>query len=148
MHWNLFSIHLLYSKPASVATAIEVICVITTEPEWIENLWSNTYYARNTLKQEHFDLGSIETPILPVFIGVDELTFRYAQKLLEKGVFVTAVVYPAVSKNKGILRFSIMSTLTRKDIDQAVDALVAGRYEINSMWKNHLTQSGQVKKGA
>lgn len=113
--------------PAAAATTLKALEVIKREPERIEQLWENTFYASQCLKQENFYLGNSTTPILPIEIGDEIDTYAFAAQLLRKGLYLNPVVHPAVEKGKAILRFSLMATHTKSHIDQAVDTLVKTR---------------------
>ncbi|NOZ34271.1 MAG: pyridoxal phosphate-dependent aminotransferase family protein [Chlorobi bacterium] len=119
--------------PASAATVLKALEIIKSEPERINSLWDNTNYAKKCLIQENFNIGNSTTPIIPIFTGEDTTTFIYASMLLDKGVYVNPVVHPAVEKNKGILRFSLMATHTKEQIDVAVEKLVECRAEIENL---------------
>ena len=118
--------------PASAATVLKALDIIKEEPERINRLWENTAYAKNCLLQENFEIGNSTTPIIPIFIGEDVKTYTIASVLLQNGMYVNPVVHPAVEKGKAILRFSLMATLTREQIDEAVDILVKSREYIES----------------
>jgi len=110
--------------PSAAATVLKALDVIKAEPNRLKNLWDNTDYARKCLAQEGFDLGESTTPILPIFIGEDVNTFKYATWLLKNGVYVNPIVHPAVDKGRAILRFSLMATHTKPQIDFAVEKIV------------------------
>ncbi len=116
--------------PASAATVLKSLEIIKNEPERIEMLWENTNYASQCLVQEGFFIGESVTPIIPIFIGEDIKTYQYATMLLENGVYVNPIVHPGVDKGKAILRFSLMTTHTKKQIDYAIDKLVKCRKSI------------------
>ncbi len=108
---------------AHAASTLAALNIITSEPERIENLWSNTYYAMKMLKDYGFDIGKTETPIIPIYIRDDIKTFMLTQVLLDDGVFVNAVVSPAVRSDSSLIRFSLMATHTRKQIETAIDKI-------------------------
>ncbi|RLD60483.1 MAG: 8-amino-7-oxononanoate synthase, partial [Bacteroidetes bacterium] len=120
--------------PASAATVLKALEIIKNEPERIKNLWENTNYASECLVQEGFDIGESTTPIIPILIGEDIKTFQYATMLLENGVYVNPVVAPGVEKGKAILRFSLMTTHTKKQIDKAIDVLVKTHEYIKNIY--------------
>ena len=49
--------------------------------------------------------------------------FKLTKLLLEQGLFVNPIVPPAVPSNKSMIRFSLMATHTKKQIEQAVDLI-------------------------
>ena len=105
--------------PAAAAAALAALEVIQTEPERMEALWENTAYASRCIKEIGFDTGSSETPILPIYIRDNFLTFQFTQRLFEEGVFVNPVVSPAVASDNSLIRMSIMATHTRQQLDEA-----------------------------
>jgi len=116
--------------PASAATVLKALEIIKKEPERIYQLWENTNYASECLLQENFLIGESTTPIIPIFIGENVKTYQYGTKLLEQGIYVNPVVSPGVEKGKAILRFSLMATHTKEQIDIAIDTLVKCRKTI------------------
>lgn len=113
--------------PASAATVLKALEIIKREPERIARLWENTNYASERLVQEGFSIGNSTTPIIPILIGDDIKTFQYGVMLLEEGIYVNPVVSPGVEKGKAILRFSLMATHTKEQIDIAINKLVKCR---------------------
>ncbi len=113
--------------PASAATVLKALEIIQREPERINRLHENTDYAKKLLTESGFDIGQSQSPILPIFVGDNISTYKYGAILLEKGIYVNPVVHPAVEKDKGILRFSLMATHTKKQIEQAVETLIEVR---------------------
>lgn len=109
--------------PASVASVLAALEIIQNEPEHIQNLWSNTNYAKELLIESGFDLGMTESPILPVYIRDNDATFLITKELQENGVFVNPVVSPAVAPHDSLIRFSLMASHTLNQIDEAVEKL-------------------------
>jgi 8-amino-7-oxononanoate synthase len=109
--------------PFSVATVLEALSIVVSEPERRENLWRNTRHMTQGLKGLGFDLGPTETPILPIIIGEDELTFVFWRRLFEEGVFTNPVVSPAVPPDQGRLRVSLIATHELEQLDRALESL-------------------------
>jgi len=110
--------------PASAATVLKALEIIKKEPERIENLWKNTNYAKKLLVENGFDIGHSTTPIIPIHVGDDVKTYVLATRMLQDGVYVNPVVHPAVEKGKAILRYSLMATHTKEQIDRSIDSLI------------------------
>ena len=110
-------------QPASVASVMASLDVMEEEPELIQQLWNNTRYAMELMRQTGFDNGMAETPIIPVYIRDDFKTYVLARRLYDDGIFVNPVVSPATSPENALIRFSIMATHTRAQIDEAVDKM-------------------------
>ena len=118
--------------PSSAATALKAIEIIKREPERIVRLWDNTHYARQCLLDEDFSLGNSITPIIPIFVGDEIETYTLASSLIKKGLYVNPAVHPAVKKTEAILRFSLMATHTKLQIEHAVDILAKTRDSIKN----------------
>lgn len=116
--------------PASAATVLKALEIIKREPERIDRLWDNTNYAKSCLQQAGFNIGQSQSPILPIFIGDEIDTFKITSYLLKNGLYVNPAIHPAVEKEHAILRFSLMATHTKQQIEQAVEILKKGRQAI------------------
>jgi len=117
--------------PASVAAVMKSLDIIDQEPERREALWENTRAMSTGLLDLHYDIGSSNTPVIPILIGGMEKTFKMCIRLQEEGVFVNPVVPPAVPQNKALLRISLMATHTRQQIDIALSCLKKVGREMN-----------------
>ncbi|MBK6545046.1 MAG: pyridoxal phosphate-dependent aminotransferase family protein [Saprospiraceae bacterium] len=110
-------------QPASVAAVMTALDIIEEEPELIEKLWENTHYSIQQMKQMGFDIGNAETPIIPIYIRDDYKTYCIAKKLYDDGVFINPVVSPATSADSALIRFSVMSSHTKAQIDFALSRI-------------------------
>ena len=117
--------------PASVAAVMKSLDIIEQEPERREALWENTKAMAEGLLDLRYDIGSSNTPVIPIFIGEMEKTFRMCMRLQEEGVFVNPVVPPAVPQNNSLIRISLMATHTRQQIDMALSSLKKVGREMN-----------------
>jgi len=116
--------------PASAASVLAAIEIMTGEPERMERLWENTRYALKGFKEAGFDTGMSETPIIPLFIRDDIRALILTQKLLSDGIFVNPVVSPAVPKEDCLIRYSLMATHTREQIAISVDKITRAAREL------------------
>ncbi|XVJ66372.1 MAG: pyridoxal phosphate-dependent aminotransferase family protein [Lacibacter sp.] len=119
-------------SPASAASALAAIKILNENTGLIERLWENTQYAINRFKNDGFDIGLTETPIIPIYIRDNEKTFLMAKKLMNEGVFVNPVVSPAVKNENSLIRFSLMATHSIEQIDFAIDKIIkiAGQLDL------------------
>lgn len=113
--------------PASAASALAALEIIKDEPERIEKLWDNTNYTIKCLKENEFDIGEAESPIVPIYVRDNTKTFQVTQMLFNEGVFVNPVISPAVPSNSSLLRFSLMATHSHEQIDIAIDKFIKAR---------------------
>ena len=111
------------NTPAATAAARAALQIIKDEPERIEHLWEMTRYALDCFRNLGFEIGNTATPIIPLYIRDFDKTFLITKHMFDNGVFVNPVVPPACSPNDTLIRFSLMATHTREQIDIAVDKL-------------------------
>lgn len=109
--------------PASVAAALAAVRIIRREPERITRLWRNATMMRDGLNAAGFDTGLSTTPVIPVHVVEAELMMHMCKQLEDKGVYVNAVLPPAVPPGKSLLRISLMATHTRSQIDFALEII-------------------------
>ncbi|MDR3679526.1 MAG: pyridoxal phosphate-dependent aminotransferase family protein [Flavipsychrobacter sp.] len=110
-------------SPSSAASTLASLDIIQSEPERIEQLWSNTNYAHRLLQDNGFDIGSTQTPIIPVYVRDNKKTFLATKMLQDAGVFVNPVVSPAVPAGSTLIRFSLMATHSFAQIEEAVEKI-------------------------
>jgi glycine C-acetyltransferase len=111
------------SHPPPVAAACTAaIDVLEKEPQHVKNLWENTRYFKKTMKDLGFDVGNSQTPITPVIVGESGTAKRLSERLFEEGVFALPIVYPMVARDKARIRTMMNSTLTKEDLDSAIEA--------------------------
>jgi 8-amino-7-oxononanoate synthase len=97
--------------PASVAAATAALEIIETEPELRVRLRQISDKMRNGFKAQGLEVGSGEgTPIVPIFIGDRLKTMQVWRAILDRGVFVNAIIVPAVQPGRDLLRTSYMAT--------------------------------------
>ena len=109
--------------PSSAASVLATIDIMESEPERIKHLWDMTEYALNGFKTAGFDTGKSETPIIPLFIRDDIKALQLTQILLADGVFVNPVVSPAVPKEDCLIRYSLMATHTKDQVEMSIDKI-------------------------
>jgi 8-amino-7-oxononanoate synthase len=108
--------------PANVATVLACLDVLEEEPERLDRLAQISDYMRDGFRNLGFDVWSSQTPIIPVVVG-DMLTcFEFWRDLLEEGVYVNAVVPPAVPRGQSLMRTSYMATHTDDDLNRILEA--------------------------
>ena len=109
--------------PASTAAVGAALDIIESEPERIQNLWDVTRYALDGFRRIGCEIGNTSTPIIPLFIRDNNTTFMITRDLFEDGIFVNPVVSPAVPSEDTLIRFSLMATHTKKQVDYALEKI-------------------------
>jgi glycine C-acetyltransferase len=108
--------------PAVAAACLEAIRVFEEEPELLERLWASTRRFKAELARLGFDIGRSETPITPVILGDSETTIRFSDRLFDKGLFATSVVFPTVALDRARIRTIVTAAHSDEQLDTALAA--------------------------
>lgn len=103
--------------PANAAAALAALQVMREEPERVQRVNDIGKKMREGFKSLGFNIGHSVTPVVPIIIGDDQLTFATWRLLFDNGVFVNPVISPAVSPGHQLLRTSYMATHTDEQLD-------------------------------
>lgn len=109
--------------PAATAAAREALRIIQEEPERIEHLWKVTRYALKRFKEEGFEIGETESPIIPLYVRDIDKTFMVTKLAFDNGVFINPVIPPACAPQDTLVRFALMATHTEEQVERGVQAL-------------------------
>lgn len=109
--------------PAATAAALEALHIIQNEPERLEHLWDITNYALKRFKEEGFEIGETESPIIPLYVRDINKTFVVTKLAFEAGVFINPVIPPACAPQDTLVRFALMASHTKDQVERGVQAL-------------------------
>ncbi len=115
-----------------VAGLIEIFKILESDDSFRVKLWENINYMHKGLLDMGYDICGSETAIIPIVIGDEFKMAAMATELHQRGIFLNFVTFPAVPKKRCRLRISLMSQHSRKDLDDALNALqdVGKKYKI------------------
>ena len=111
------------NTPAATAAALEALHIIQTEPERIEKLWKVTRYALKRFREEGFEIGDTESPIIPLYVRDTDKTFLVTALAFNAGVFINPVIPPACAPQDTLVRYALMATHTEEQVERSVIAL-------------------------
>ncbi len=107
--------------PASTAAISKALDIIQEEPWRRTQLHKNAARLRAGLSSLGFDIGSTETPIVPIIIGEEMDTFKFWRTTFDAGIFTNPVISPAVPPGRALIRVTTMATHTFEQIDRALN---------------------------
>ena len=117
--------------PASVAAALASLDIIESEPALRDRLRVISNKMRAGFRAQGLEVGSGEgTPIVPIFIGDRMKTMIAWRKVIDRGVFVNAILVPAVQPGRDLLRTSYMATHEDRQLDTILGVIDEVRQEI------------------
>jgi 8-amino-7-oxononanoate synthase len=111
------------NTPAATAAAMEALHIIQQEPERIQRLWDVTKFALKRFREEGFEIGDTESPIIPLYVRDVDKTFLVTALAYNAGVFINPVIPPACAPEDTLVRFALMATHTNEQVERAVLAL-------------------------
>lgn len=129
--------------PAVVGGVLKALEIMRQEPERIDQLWVNTRKMHEGFKAIGFNIGSTQTPIVPILIGSEAKAFIFSQRLFEEGIFATPAIYPAVRYGEAIVRTSFMSTHTENDLDLILEIFAKLARELGTFDDPVYTEPGR-----
>ena len=107
--------------PANTASVLAALEIMHDEPELVERLAKNAEFMRAGFSQLGFNTGHSESPIIPIIIGDDAMTFKVWRDLFDAGVFVNPVISPATAPGRQLLRTSYMATHTEPQLVKVLE---------------------------
>lgn len=106
--------------PSIVSASLKVFQMLKEDTSLRDRLEETTAYYRQQLTEAGFDIIESTHPIVPVMLYDEKLAVKYAEKMLEKDIYVVAFSYPVVPKGKARIRTQVCATHTKEDIDYIV----------------------------
>ena len=116
--------------PAIVAASIAAIELLAANTELRDRLQANTRFFRARIAEAGFKILPGEHPIVPIMLGDAALANRFANRMLEKGIYVVGFSYPVVPKGTARIRTQISAAHSMQDLETAVRKFAETRAEL------------------
>ena len=116
--------------PVIAATTLRVLDLVEDGAELRANLRRNTAHFRRRMNEAGFHLVPGEHPIAPVMLGDATLAAKFAEKLLERGVYVIGFSYPVVPMGKARIRTQMTAGHSLEQLDRAIEGFIAVGHEL------------------
>lgn len=106
---------------ADVAACIAAVDTLIASDGMVKQLWGNTTFFQEKMRQAGFNLGKTKTPITPVTIGDAKTAKEFSQRLFEEGIFAQAIGYPTVPMGRARIRVMLSATHSKEDLVRATE---------------------------
>jgi glycine C-acetyltransferase/8-amino-7-oxononanoate synthase len=116
--------------PPVAAAGLAALELLESQPERVTQLAANAVTLRKALINEGLAVGDSETQIVPVAVGDAAATMALSERLLERGVFAQGIRPPTVPEGSSRLRFTVMSTHRREELEHAARLIAAATREL------------------
>ncbi len=110
--------------PSIVGASIEVFNMLSETTELRDILETNTKYFREKMTLAGFDIKPGEHPIVPIMLYDAVLAQKFAEQLLDEGIYVIGFYYPVVAKGQARIRVQISAAHTMEHLDKAINAFI------------------------
>lgn len=108
--------------PSVVMASIAAFDLLSKDTSIVKRLHDHTAYFRKEIAALGFTILSGDHPIVPVMLGDASVAQEMSKALLKAGVYVKGLWFPVVPKGEARLRVQISASLSKKNIDQALNA--------------------------
>lgn len=108
--------------PTIVGASIEVFKVLSESTELRDTLESNINYFKKGVAAAGFDYKDGDSAIVPIMLYDAALSQKFADMLLEEGIYVIGFFYPVVPKDQARIRVQLSAAHTREHLDHAIAA--------------------------
>ena len=123
--------------PAIVGASLKVFDLISTDTSLRDKLEWNTNYFRTEMEKAGFDLVGADAAIVPIMVYDAKLSQVMANKLLEKGIYVTGFFVPVVPRGKARIRVQLSASHTQKQLDTAIASFIEVGRELKIIKNSH-----------
>jgi len=117
--------------PATVGATLKVIEMLSSGSELPAKTLANAKHFRTKMEAAGFDLVKGNTAIVPVMIYDAPLAVKFANELLNEGVYVIGFVFPVVPRGKARIRVQLSAAHTPEQVDKAVEAFIRMGKKLN-----------------
>ncbi|MEE6185749.1 glycine C-acetyltransferase [Niabella digestorum] len=108
--------------PAIVGASIAVLDMLSASTHLRDKLEYNTKYFREKMTQAGFDIKPGDHPIVPIMLYDAVLAAKFADQLLNEGVYVIGFFYPVVPKGQARIRVQLSAAHEQEHLDKAIAA--------------------------
>ena len=110
--------------PAIVGASIKVFDLLSQTTELRDKLEANTIYFKERIIAAGFDIKPGDSPIVPIMLYDAALSQKFANMLLDEGVYAVGFFYPVVAKGQARIRTQISAAHSIADLDKAIAAFI------------------------
>jgi 8-amino-7-oxononanoate synthase len=109
--------------PGNTASIRETVRVVVEEPEHVQRMRANSKRLQSIVDDLDLNAGRSASPIVPVILGDTTRAYYWARRLLEEGIYASAVPFPAVAEGQSRLRLCATAQHSAEDFDRLAAAL-------------------------
>lgn len=108
--------------PAISGATLAVFNLLSETTELRDKLEWNTTYFRDNMTKAGFKIKPGDHPIVPIMLYDAPLSQKFADLLLQKGIYVIGFFYPVVPKGQARIRVQLSAAHDKEHLDRAIEA--------------------------
>jgi len=117
--------------PSIVGPGIDTFDILMKSTALRDKLEDNTKRFRTKIAKAGFKTKGVDHPIVPIMLGDAQLAGKFAEEMLERGIYVVGFSYPVVPMGEARIRVQLSAAHTSNDIDTAVEAFTEVGKKLN-----------------
>jgi glycine C-acetyltransferase len=117
--------------PSIVGASIAVFDLLSGSTELRDKLENNVNYFKENIKKAGFDIKDGDSAIVPIMVYDASLSQKFADRLLEEGIYVIGFFYPVVPKEQARIRVQLSAAHDKEHLDKAIEAFTKVGKELN-----------------
>jgi glycine C-acetyltransferase len=110
--------------PCIVSASIRVLDLLAESQQLRDQLWANSVEYRTRMTEAGFTMAGKDHAIIPIMLGDAKVAAEFAERALQKGIFVVAFSFPVVPKGQARIRTQMSAAHTKQQLDQAITAFI------------------------
>lgn len=110
--------------PAIVNASIRVIDLLKESAGLRSHLWDNSAHFRTRMTDAGFTMAGADHAIIPIMLGDAKVAAEFAERSLEKGIYVVGFSFPVVPKGQARIRTQMSAAHSREQLDRAIDVFI------------------------
>lgn len=110
--------------PAIVSASIRVLDLLKESGDLRDQLWDNAKHFRNRMTQAGFTLAGADHAIIPIMLGDAKVAAEFAERALEKGIYVIGFSFPVVPNGQARIRTQMSAAHSHEQLDKAIDVFI------------------------
>jgi glycine C-acetyltransferase len=110
--------------PAIVSASLRVLDLLKESGELRDRLWENSAHFRTRMQEAGFTLGGADHAIIPIMLGDAKVAAEFAERALDKGIYVIGFSFPVVPKGQARIRTQMSAAHSREQLDRAIDVFI------------------------
>ncbi|NLS11794.1 glycine C-acetyltransferase [Vibrio sp. SM6] len=110
--------------PAIVTASLRVLDLLAESGSLRDQLWQNAAHFRARMEGAGFTMGGADHAIIPIMLGDAKVAAEFAERSLDKGIYVVGFSFPVVPKGQARIRTQMSAAHSREQLDKAIDAFI------------------------